>query len=356
MASHSRNVVKLYDLRSRTIISTLTLDSPGSLAISPDSTRLAAASHGAVHLWDIASIKTSNPDSKKRSNRATALAFSPDCSRLAAGLADGTVELWNTDQVGQPVAAHKLHLKQVTTLVFSPDGEQLASGSGDKTVRVWDGRDGSRSRVIEHTYSGWLQSVALSSGLLATATKHDITIWDRETLSLINSIILSSLSLPFSDVFRARLSFLVDGSLLAIACEDNDSDVSNVTVWNMGRCTVLATFKVNSNIRKLTLSPDGSQVFAEIHNGGFQLFDVSTGNAIQQTGHDGFSWIPKFNGIPISCERRQRGNNLVGRFSERYERVPLLYFPTEVQVSSITVGPSMFAVGSEDGRILLVRS
>jgi hypothetical protein len=121
----------------------------------------------------------------------------------------------------------------------------------------------------------------------------------------------------------------------------------------MGRPTVLASFQVDTNIRKLTLSPNGSEVFAEMKDGGFQLFDVSTGNAIQQTGCDDLrSWIPNFNGVPISWD--WHGNHLTGRFSERYERVPLLYFPTEVGIWSVTVGSSMFAVGCEDGRILLV--
>ena len=119
--------------------------------------------------------------------------------------------------------------------------------------------------------------------------------------------------------------------------------------------TAIVTFKVNSHFRTLTLSPDGSQVFAEIGNGGFQLFDVSTGNALQQTGSDDLSGIPNFNGIPISWDSGDR-RHLTGRFSERYGHIPLLYFPSEVRICQVTVGSSMFAVGCQDGRILLVRS
>jgi len=351
MASYIDYTVKLYDLRSHTIISTLRLPVPTSLAISPDSTRLAAGCHGGdVRLWDIASIKApSNPASKKQSNRVWALAFSPDRPRLAAGFHDGTVELWNTDQAGQTIASHKLHSNSVTSLAFSSDGEQLASGSWDKTVRVWEGRDGSTSTVIQYTFPGWLRSVAFSSHLLAAATKGDITIWDRKTLCLVDTINLSSLS-----VLKVSLSFSMGGSLLAIACEARCSNASNVTVWDIGGRAVIAAFKVNSNIRRLTLSPDGSKVFAEIDNGGFRFFDVYTGNAIQQTGRHDLSWIPNFNGIPISFERGH-SSHLMGWFSERYERIPLLHFPTEVGISRVTVGPSILVVECEDGRILLVR-
>ena len=172
--------MKLFDLRSRTIISTRQFDRPISCAISPDGTRLAAGNViDEVHLWDVASLKASDPDSKKQLSNVTALAFSPDCSRLSTGLGDGTIELWNTDQAGQPIATHKLHASEVTALVFSPDGEQLASGSLDKTVRVWDGRDGSTSNVIEHTFPDKDHSIAFSHGLLGAATRKGITILDH---------------------------------------------------------------------------------------------------------------------------------------------------------------------------------
>jgi WD40 repeat protein len=261
--------------------------------------------------------------------------------------------LWNTDQARQPIAARKLHSQSVFPLAFAPDGEQLASGSSDRTVRVWDGRNGSTSSVIEHTFPGWPQSVAFSSCPLAVATKEDITVWDRKTLRFIDAISLSTLSSPFSDVLYVGLSLPVGGSLLAIACDDSSSATSNVTVWDMEGRTVLATFLINSNIQKLTLSPDGSQVFAEIEDGGFRLFDVSAGNASQQAGCEDLSWIPNFNRIPISWNLR---NHLMGLFPERRECVTLLYFPIEVRIWSVSVGSSMIAVRCSDGRILLVRS
>jgi len=173
-----------------------------------------------------------------------------------------------------------------------------------------------------------------------------------KTLRLTYAINLSSLSMPFSNVLDVLLSFSLGGSSLAIA--RNDFRDSNVTVWGMGGRTAIATFKVDSIIRRLTHSPDGSQFSAEMIDGGFRFFDVSTGNTINQTGREDLSWIPHFNGIPISWNGNV--NHLVGRFSGHYERIPLLYFPTEVRISRVTVGSSMFAVECSDGGILLVRS
>ena len=150
------------------------------------------------------------------------MAFSSDCSRLASGFYDGRIELWNTDQAGQPIAIIQHHSKHVT--------EQLASVSEDGTVRIWDGRDGSTTNAIEHILSGFSHSVAFSSDLLASATRNDYTIWVRKAHCPIDTISLSSLSLPFSDMYRVRLSFPAGTSLLAIACEDDESYAPNVTV------------------------------------------------------------------------------------------------------------------------------
>jgi len=275
IASCYGGIVKLYDLRSRTFISTLQLPQPVSLAMSPDGTRFAAGNgYGAIHLWDVASIRAAEPASNKQSSNIIALAFSPDCSRLAAGFEDGTIELWNTDQAGQPIANRRLHSQSITGLDFSPDGEQLASGSWDKTVRVWDGKNGSTSGIIEHKFTDRISSVAFSSGHLVAATPEDVTIWDRKTLHLIDAINLNSLSLPFSQVFSVLLAFSQSGSLLAIACRNYSSMTSSVAVWNMEERTVIAPpLKVESSVRNLTLSPDGSQLFVEKYDG---HFDFST--------------------------------------------------------------------------------
>ena len=354
MASYYDCTVMLYDLRNQEIISTHQLSWPVSLAISPDCTRLAAGSHkGEVHLLDVAGIKTSNRASSKPPMRITALAFSPDSSRLASGFEDGTIELWNTDQAGQAIASHKLHSQSITGLEFSPDGEQLASGSWDKTVRVWDGKNGSTTAIIEHKFTDRVSSVAFSSGLLVAATPKDVTIWDRKTLHPIDAINLNNLSLPFSEVFNVLLAFSKSGSLLAIACRDYSSMTSSVAIWNIEERTVIAPpLKVESSVRNLTLSPDGSQLFVEKYDGHFGFFDISTGETVERTGDSG--WIPRFDGIPISWN--SGGNHLTGRFSEKCSCIPLLYFPTEARISSVAVRPSMFAVGCRDDRILLVRS
>jgi WD40 repeat protein len=66
IASFSGGTVMLYDLKSRSVVSTLQTYRPTVLVFSPDGARLAAGNyHGTVHLWDVAVIKVPSPTSKK---------------------------------------------------------------------------------------------------------------------------------------------------------------------------------------------------------------------------------------------------------------------------------------------------
>ena len=67
------------------------------------------------------------------------MAFSPDGTRLAAGLEDHTVRLWDVARQTE-VATLEGHTDRVASVSFSPDGSLLASAGGwnDPTVRLWN--------------------------------------------------------------------------------------------------------------------------------------------------------------------------------------------------------------------------
>ncbi|MEX1363672.1 MAG: protein kinase, partial [Nannocystaceae bacterium] len=98
---------------------------------------------------------------------STALAYSPDRTRMAIAAQDGTVSIRDRGS-GQELVRLLGHTGPVGTVVFSDDGTRLATGSEDTTARVWDVASGERQGVFPH--EGAVTSVALSPDGLRLAT------------------------------------------------------------------------------------------------------------------------------------------------------------------------------------------
>jgi WD40 repeat protein len=94
----------------------------------------------------------------------TALAVSPDGSWLASASHDATVRLWKSAD-GTPGATLTGHTGSVRKLAISPDGSWLASAGDDGTLRLWNTVDGAcltALRVAAPVHSvHWLPSAEL---------------------------------------------------------------------------------------------------------------------------------------------------------------------------------------------------
>ncbi|MEU9174499.1 helix-turn-helix domain-containing protein [Streptomyces sp. NPDC048420] len=114
---------------------------PGTLALRPDGGLLAGSSDQYAELPSGRVTGRSLADGRQ----ITALAFSPDGTRLAVGDSTGHVTLWDGELrtrlgilTGTSDTATQGDAEAVNALTFSADGATLAVGGQNGTLRLWD--------------------------------------------------------------------------------------------------------------------------------------------------------------------------------------------------------------------------
>jgi WD40 repeat protein len=127
--------VRLWDVGARALVARLSGHPPGqvTLAFEPRGATFVSASGRDVRRWDAASGAVRG-SALSASAGVHHLAWSPDGTRLAAGLTNGDLELW--EPASGTVLLRVPHTAGVFFTAWARDGQRLFALPMDQTIRV----------------------------------------------------------------------------------------------------------------------------------------------------------------------------------------------------------------------------
>jgi WD40 repeat protein len=257
------------------------------LEFSPDSRRVAAASHeGAIHLFEATTGKL-----LRRWQLFGPVAFTPDGRTLLCGdWSNGKVRSLDVT-TGKEARHFQTHPKGVYQMALSRDGKLLVTAGSDKFLRVWDPTTGRMVSDFGGAQKEYVWYLALSPDGRILASLHDgkiVRLWDTAAGKLIAE--------PTDPGNYWSVAFSADGTMLATSVHSSVNPADHFIRLRDAATGHEIRRMPGKNVRALeylAFSPDGRTLISgSQHSRDLYLWEVATGQPRRHfSGHQG----------PLSC-------------------------------------------------------
>jgi WD40 repeat protein len=278
-SSTSDGTVKIWDVPTGRDLGTMPRywNSVEHLAISRAGNRVAVSDrNGALWFWDVGSGRSRSI--KQGKDLITCIAFSLDGQRVVSGGADRKLRVWDAEK-GSLVLTSGPEASDILSVAFSPDETKVLAGLDVGTVQIRDVATGAPvGNLIGSAVSGefLLHQIAFTPDAtrILTAGPRSIRIWDAANYS--NATVL-----PGED--KVPTAFAVSSDHRLVATGDY-----SLHWWDTHSRSLSAEPAPGSFIESLAFSPDSRFLAAGLANGTIRVYDVKTRAPVATlSGHHG---------------------------------------------------------------------
>ncbi|EHK48476.1 hypothetical protein TRIATDRAFT_191639, partial [Trichoderma atroviride IMI 206040] len=302
LASIIRNeIIEVWDLATGALVQDLQgRKFATSAAFSSNGNMLALlcldANDEDIYVWDVASGKY-RWASTGHASSTTALAVSPDGSRLALAAHSGTIKVLEM-AARAPLQSPESRPDAIVEMAFSPSGKWLASLSYNGT-KLWDPATGECLRTWRASSNLTALAISLDSVWLAVSDdKGTIHVYDAATGACHQTLTPAKYDYSYTGSKGKNdpkttidaLAFSSNGSTLASVrrtYHDKRGFDYILNTWDLatGKCLQTVTLsgweKFHVGIAMLIFSPTNKQLGSILRNGTLLIWDASTGKLTQ---------------------------------------------------------------------------
>ncbi|GAB1523593.1 hypothetical protein RhiTH_006743 [Rhizoctonia solani] len=259
-----------------------------SVAVSPDGSRIAAASGDhAIYMFSIHDGTATLEPLVAHTGAIFSVAFSHDSRYIASGGADHTICLWDGRSGKLLSGPLRVHTGRIRSVSFSPDGRWVVSASYDETMRMWDvGDDTLTASDLVATHDSPVYSASFSSDgkrIVSGCADRRIRVWDPQTLSLLLDPFGSQAhtDMILSVTFSPNGALIASGSLDCTICVF-DSHTGHLVLGPLSAH--------RDSVRSVVFSPDGTHVVSGSDDRTVRVWSVKDGAAVCEPmqGHQSY--------------------------------------------------------------------